>query len=130
MNCLKVDRIEDYKKNKKIIFDRKIHKQVGKLRRRLFLQLSETQFTGLRRQRPPLEIAARWRCVPLIKNMTAHYNSQFCASFHYCFHCTPLHHAALSLAQTVGKLSVNSWRKEGRRMSETSQRQRKCLIMT
>ena len=28
----------------------------------------------------------RWRCVPLIKKMTAHYNSQFCVTFHYCFH--------------------------------------------
>ena len=64
----------------------KIHKQVGKLERTLFFQLSETQFTGLHRRQPPPEIAAKWHCVPLIKNMTAHYNSQFCVSFHYCFH--------------------------------------------
>ena len=66
-----------------LFVDRKIHKQVGKLRRRLFLQLSETQFTGLRRRRPLPEIAPRWRWVPLIKKMTEHYNSQFCVSFHY-----------------------------------------------
>ena len=84
LNCLKVDRIQDYESKKNdFFFDRKIHKQVGKLRRRL----SETQFTGLWREWPPLEIAARWRCVPLIKNMTAHYDSQFCVSFCYCFHC-------------------------------------------
>ena len=53
-----------------------MHKQVGKLRRRLFLQLSETQFTGLRQWRLLSKFAARWRCVPQIK-MTAHYNSQF-----------------------------------------------------
>ena len=43
---------------------------------------------------------------------------------------TPLHYAALSPAQTVGKLSVTSWRKEGCRMSEISPRRRQCLIMT
>ena len=42
----------------------------------------------------------------------------------------PLHYAALSHAQTVGKLSVTSWRKEGPRMSEISPRRRQCLIMT
>ena len=42
---------------------------------------------------------------------------------------TPLHYAALSLAQTVSKLSVTSWRKEGGRMSETSPRRGQCLIM-
>ena len=26
-----------------------------------------------------------------LKNLTAHYNSQFCASFYYCFLKTPLH---------------------------------------
>ena len=41
--------------------------------------LSPAQSTGLGWQRPPPEIAARWRCVPLIKKMTTHYNSQiFC----------------------------------------------------
>ena len=48
--------------------------------------ISPAQSTGLGWRRPPPEIAARWRCVPLIKKMTAHYNSQFCVSFHYCFH--------------------------------------------
>ena len=48
--------------------------------------ISPAQSTGLGWQRPPLEIAARWRCVPLIKKMTAHYNSQFFVSLHYCFH--------------------------------------------
>ena len=45
-------------------------------------------------------------------------------------YCTPLHYNALSPAQTVRKLSVTSWRKEGRRMSERSLRRRQCLIMT
>ena len=48
--------------------------------------ISPAQSTGLGGRRPPPEIAARWRCVPQIKKMTAHYNSQFCVSFHYCFH--------------------------------------------
>ena len=29
--------------------------------------------------------AARWRYRPPIKNLTSHYNSQFCDSFHCCF---------------------------------------------
>ena len=37
-----------------------------------------------RRRWFPAEIAARWRYRPPIKNMTAHYNSQFCVSFHCC----------------------------------------------
>ena len=77
------------KKLKIVFFDffySKIHKEVGELRRRLFLQLSETQFTGLRRRQLLPGIAARWGCIPLIKKITAHYNSQFCVSFHYCFH--------------------------------------------
>ena len=37
-----------------------------------------------RRRRFPAEIAARWRYRPPIKNMTAHYNSQFCVRFHCC----------------------------------------------
>ena len=45
------------------------------LGKKLFLQLFEAQSTGLRR--PPAETAARWRCGHLIKNLTAHYNSQF-----------------------------------------------------
>ena len=48
--------------------------------------ISPAQSTGLGWRLPPPEIAARWRCIPLIKNMTAHYNRQFCVSFHYCFH--------------------------------------------
>ena len=48
--------------------------------------ISLAQSTGLGWRRPLAAIAARWRCVPLIKNMTAHYNSQFCVSLHYCFH--------------------------------------------
>ena len=52
------------------------------IRRRLFLQLTEAQSTGLERQRPPPEIAARWRCKPL-QNLTAHYKSQFCVSFFF-----------------------------------------------
>ena len=38
--------------------------------------VSPAQSTGLGQRRPPPEIAARWRCVPLIKKMAAHYNSQ------------------------------------------------------
>ena len=37
------------------------------------------------RPRFPTKIAARWRYRPPIKNMTAHYNSQVCVSFHCCF---------------------------------------------
>ena len=44
-------------------FLRKIHKQVGIVKRRLFLKVSEAQSTGLRRRRLLLETAARWRCV-------------------------------------------------------------------
>ena len=36
------------------------------------------------RHRSPAEIAARWRYRTPIKNMTAHYNSQFFVSFHCC----------------------------------------------
>ena len=50
------------------------------IRRRLFLQLSEAQSTGLWRRPPPLETAPRWRCVLLINNLTAHYISQFCVT--------------------------------------------------
>ena len=35
-----------------------------------------------RQRRFPAEITARWRYGPPIKNMTAHYNSQFCVSVH------------------------------------------------
>ena len=38
-----------------------------------------------RRPRFSAEIAARWRYRHPIKNMTVHYNSQFCVSFHCCF---------------------------------------------
>ena len=37
------------------------------------------------RRRFPAEIAARWCHRPPIKNMIAHYDSQFCVSFHCCF---------------------------------------------
>ena len=52
------------------------------IRRRLFLHLSEAQSTGLR-QRLPAELAARWHCGLLIKNLTAYYNIQFCVSFNF-----------------------------------------------
>ena len=46
--------------------------------------LADAQSTGLV-QRPPLPYnTARWRCRPLNKNMTAHYNSQFFVSFYNC----------------------------------------------
>ena len=35
-------------------------------------------------QSPP-ETAARWRCGTFIKNLTAHYNIQFCVSFQFSF---------------------------------------------
>jgi len=38
-----------------------------------------------RRRRYPAEIAGRWLYRPSIKDMTAHYNSQFCVTFHCCF---------------------------------------------
>ena len=38
-----------------------------------------------RRRRSQVEINARWCYIPPIKNMTAHYNSHFCVSFHCCF---------------------------------------------
>ena len=40
---------------------------------------------GLRRRWPSAETDARWRCVLLIINLTAHYDSQFCVSFNFCF---------------------------------------------
>ena len=40
---------------------------------------------GLPRRRSQPKIAARWRYRPPIKNLTSHYNSQFCVSFHCCF---------------------------------------------
>ena len=63
----------------------KIHKQVGMIRRRLFLQLSRAQSPGLVRRRLSLEIVARWRCRPLIKNLTADLKSKICDRFKYCF---------------------------------------------
>ena len=76
LNCFKVDRTQDYDFIFIFIFlYRKLLKQVGKLGRRLYLKLSKTQFTGLRRRRPPPEIAVRLRCLPLIKNLTAHSDS-------------------------------------------------------
>ena len=58
MNCLKVDRIQDYEKNKMIFFffDRIIHKQVGRLEA---LQMADAQSTGLAQRRRPLEMDTR-----------------------------------------------------------------------
>ena len=67
------------------LFFFKIHKQVGSVRKRLLLQLSEAQSTRLQRRRPPPETAARWRCGPLINNLTARYDGKFCISFNLCF---------------------------------------------
>ena len=53
-----------------------IHAQVGMLRTRLFLQMSEAQSTGL--QRPPAETATKWCCALPIKNLLPYlilYNS-------------------------------------------------------
>ena len=47
----------------------------------MFLILS----TGLPRRQSPQKITARWRYRLPIKNLTAHYNSQLCVSFHFCF---------------------------------------------
>ena len=41
--------------------------------------------TGLPRRPSPPKIASRWRYSLPIENLTAHYNSQFCVSFHFCF---------------------------------------------
>ena len=91
-NHEKIVVIKDTKKEPKfsLIVACKIHKLVGPVRRRLLLQVSEAQSTGLRLGRPPPETAASWRCGPLINNLTAHLNSQFCVSFHFCFDCKAL----------------------------------------
>ena len=47
--------------------------------------LADAQSIGLVQRPPPPDKTARWRCRPLNKNMTAHYNSQFCVGFHNCF---------------------------------------------
>ena len=47
------------------------------IRRRLFLHLSEAQSTGHVRWQPAPEIAARWRCRNLTKNLTAYYKTPF-----------------------------------------------------
>ena len=52
------------------------------IRMRLFLQLFQAQSTGLQQPWPPAEMAARWPCGLLIKNLRTHYNCQFCVSFH------------------------------------------------
>ena len=44
-----------------------IHNQVGMLCKRVFLQLSEAQSTGLRRWWQLVLMAARWRCADLKK---------------------------------------------------------------
>ena len=43
--------------------------------------ISPAQSTGLGRQQTLPQIAARWRCRLLIKNLTANYNSQFVSAF-------------------------------------------------
>ena len=42
--------------------------------------ISPAQSTGLGWRWLPPEIAARWRCVPLIKKTTENYDSQFCVT--------------------------------------------------
>ena len=82
--CEKIAVEIDYKKiiiRFVVFFLKKKHKLVGSVRRRLFLQLSEAQSTGVRWRQPPLETAARWRYEPIIKNLTAPYNSQFFVSW-------------------------------------------------
>ena len=49
-------------------------------------QLADAQSTGLGQRGRRLGIAAKWRCVFLMKNVIPYYKSQFCVSFHYCFH--------------------------------------------
>ena len=81
LNCLKVDRIQDIDTKKKI--NNRISKPSLKSEKET---ISPAQSTALGWRRPLPEIAARWRCVPLIKKMTAHYDSQFCVRFNYGFH--------------------------------------------
>ena len=38
----------------------------------------------------PLKIAARWGYALYNKNVRAHFDSQFCFTFHFCFHQEPL----------------------------------------
>ena len=84
MNCLKVDRIQDNEKKRIYFFflNKRIPKPSLKSEKET---TSPAQTTGLGWRRPPPEIAARWRCVPLIKKMTAHYNSQFLSAFVIAF---------------------------------------------
>ena len=77
--------VEQFNNIKEVLL-KNVHKKVGSVRSRLLLELSEDQLTEQRRRRPPPETAARWRCVPLSNNLTAHFNSQFGVSFHFCFH--------------------------------------------
>ena len=64
----------------------KIHKQVGKLSMRLFLQLSEAQSTGLLQQQRPAEMDTRWRTGLPIINLRPHYNQgkHFVTYRHFC----------------------------------------------
>ena len=55
----------------------KIHKQAKMIRRRLFLQLSQAQSTGLLRWPRLAETATRWRCQLIIKNLTVSFVSAF-----------------------------------------------------
>ena len=61
------------KKNIYIFLNKRISKPSLKSEKET---ISPAHSTGLGWRRPPPQIAARWRCVPLIKKMTAHYNSQ------------------------------------------------------
>ena len=86
LNCLIIVKIKDHKEFHIIFllfFDRKIHKKVRMIRRRLFFQLSEAQSTGLWWRQRSLETAAWWRCVLLINDLTTHYNSQFCEDLNF-----------------------------------------------
>ena len=52
---------------------------------KLFFSKSLILSTGLQRRQSPPQITARWRYRLPMKNLTAHYNIQFCVSFHFCF---------------------------------------------
>ena len=48
------------------------------------------KFEEILSRSPPAEMAAIWRCGLLIKNLTPHYEGQFCVSFNFCFDQEPL----------------------------------------
>ena len=68
---------------------------------RPFLQLADAQTTGLVRQRRPPEIAARWRCRPQMKNLTAHYISQLSLLFSLGSQKTPINGSKLVLSLSL-----------------------------